>query len=323
MDESNRLPGWLRSGLIGLGLFLAGGALAFGYSYRPLHGALSWKVEALEQRLDERNRELLKQSDELARLRSDDAERIDPERFAKIERELETTKSALAQAETDLERAEKKRKDANASASRWRKRYEEMRDHATRTAAAPPVVQEPSPRAGPASRQCRRCRRRPSPGRRLHRTPPRRAGSESARLARIHRKRHASAGAPLRTRYPLMTRGTRTRRRARARNLSDVGPRRIRPRTRVVDRLRAEPRPSGSASAGSTCSNVPGSEPKPTCRARRPARSRVWRRFRPRHALQRTATGRATPTERLHPSHRLASRRVWSSPPPTCEPIAR
>ena len=54
MDEENflPLPRWLRHGLIGVGLFLAGAALAFGYSYRPLHGALSWQVDQLEAKLD-------------------------------------------------------------------------------------------------------------------------------------------------------------------------------------------------------------------------------------------------------------------------------
>ena len=75
MDDSFSLPGWARQVLIGVGLFLLGGVLAFGYSWRPLHGALTWKVDALEQKLDARNLENLKLSDELARLRSDEAER--------------------------------------------------------------------------------------------------------------------------------------------------------------------------------------------------------------------------------------------------------
>ncbi len=135
MDESNRLPAWLRRALIGAALFLAGGLIAFGYSYRPLHGSMTWKIEELEQRIDERNRTNMMLGDELARLRSQDASRIDPITFAQVERELDKTNNALVQAEKDLKRAERKRIDANASASRWRKRYEGLRDQPSAPAA--------------------------------------------------------------------------------------------------------------------------------------------------------------------------------------------
>lgn len=46
------MPPWLRTALIGACLFMLGGALSFGYSYRPLHGALTWKVDELEERID-------------------------------------------------------------------------------------------------------------------------------------------------------------------------------------------------------------------------------------------------------------------------------
>jgi hypothetical protein len=137
MDESNPLPRWLRLTLAGMGLFLAGGLLTFGYSYRPLHGAMTWKVEELERRIDDRNVENLKLGDELVRLRSMEASRIDPDTFSQIERELRKTKKALAQAEKDLTRTDRKRKDANASAGRWRKRYEELRDQQALATAQP------------------------------------------------------------------------------------------------------------------------------------------------------------------------------------------
>jgi hypothetical protein len=140
MDEEKfpPLPQWLRHALIGVGLFLAGAVLAFGYSYRPLHGALSWQVEQLEARLDERNRENVRLSDSLAKQKSNEAARIDPDTLAQVERELEQTKRVLNQAEKDLKRAERKRKESATSATKWRKRYEELRD-------APPVVAETGP----------------------------------------------------------------------------------------------------------------------------------------------------------------------------------
>ena len=137
MDVSFSLPTWARHALIGLGLFLLGGLVAFGYSWRPLHGALSWKVDALEEKLDARNLENLNLADELARLRSQDAERVDPEAFTKLEQVLAKTESALSQAEKDLKRADRKRKEANASASRWRKRYESLRDEQASMPSSP------------------------------------------------------------------------------------------------------------------------------------------------------------------------------------------
>jgi hypothetical protein len=140
MDEENFLPvpRWLRHALIGVGLFLAGAVLAFGYSYRPLHGAMSWQVEQLEARLDERNSENVRLSDSLAKQKSNEATRIDPDTLAQVERELEQTKRVLNQAEKDLKRAERKRKESTTSATKWRKRYEELRD-------APPILADTAP----------------------------------------------------------------------------------------------------------------------------------------------------------------------------------
>ena len=70
MAAFSSLPSWARQVLAGAGLFVLGGLITFGYSWRPLHGALTWEVAALEKRLDERNLENLKLSDEIARLRS-------------------------------------------------------------------------------------------------------------------------------------------------------------------------------------------------------------------------------------------------------------
>jgi hypothetical protein len=137
MNRENPLPPWLRHALIGIGLFLAGAVLAFGYSYRPLHGALTWQIDQLESRLDERNRENVQLSDALAKQQSIEGKRIDPETLAQVERELDQTKRVLRQAEKDLKRAERKRKESNASAAVWRKRFEELRD-------VPAMVARPS-----------------------------------------------------------------------------------------------------------------------------------------------------------------------------------
>ena len=147
MDDSFTLPAWARRALLGAGLFVLGGLIAFGYSWRPLHGSLTWKVAALEEKLDARNLKNLKLSDELARLRSQDAGRVDSAALENATKSLEKAESALAQAEKDLARSERKRKDAGASARTWRKRYEHLRDDTSRSpaAASPTPVSPPGP----------------------------------------------------------------------------------------------------------------------------------------------------------------------------------
>jgi hypothetical protein len=68
---------------------------------------------------------------------------------------LAQTRSALTQAEKDLERAHRKRKKADTSASRWRTRYENLRDQsrvaAPAPAAAAPIVETPPGNTPPTS----------------------------------------------------------------------------------------------------------------------------------------------------------------------------
>ena len=142
MKYLNLLPLWVRHALIGAVLFVAGAILAFGYSYRPLHGALSWQVEQLESRLDERNRENSKLSDALAKHKSNEATRIDPDTLAQVKRELSQTQRVLSQAEKDLKRTDRKRKESVASAKKWRTRYEELRDAAASVPEATPSLVE-------------------------------------------------------------------------------------------------------------------------------------------------------------------------------------
>lgn len=167
MDDSFKLPGWARQVLIGAGLFVLGGLIAFGYSWRPLHGSLTWKVAALEEKLDARNLENLKLADELARLRSQEAERVDPEAYREARAALEKTEATLTQVEKDLARAERKRKDANASARTWRKRYETLRDETTR--APVPAAPAPTPPPTPATAEAAEAPSAPPPA---ESTPP-------------------------------------------------------------------------------------------------------------------------------------------------------
>jgi len=116
--------------LIGAGLFFVGALIAFGYSWRPLHGELRWKVADLEERLDSRNRENLALGAELAKLRSTFSDRVEPEALKQIEKELDKTRGALSKSEKALERSERKRREHAEASTRWRKRFEELRDSA-------------------------------------------------------------------------------------------------------------------------------------------------------------------------------------------------
>ena len=93
----------------------------------------------------------VKLSDALARRRSLEVERVDPEAFREAQSSLETAETALAQAKKDLARAERMRKDANASARTWQKRYEKLLDETSRAPipAAPAVP--PAESVAPAS----------------------------------------------------------------------------------------------------------------------------------------------------------------------------
>ena len=149
MERWNSLPVWLRIGLVGIVSFVLGGLLAFGYSYRPLHGALAWKVDQLEARLDERNLENLKLTDELKTLRGIEEERIDPATLAQVEVELDQTKSVLKAAEAKIERLDRRRRDAIAGSDRWRKRYEKLRDGQARRALPAAPAPKPAEPAAP------------------------------------------------------------------------------------------------------------------------------------------------------------------------------
>lgn len=127
MAAFSSLPSWARQVLAGAGLFVLGGLITFGYSWRPLHGALTWEVAALEKRLDERNLENLKLSDEIARLRSQAGETVDRAELERLEGAFARSESALAQAQKDLARADRERRTAGADAKRWRERFEALR----------------------------------------------------------------------------------------------------------------------------------------------------------------------------------------------------
>ena len=143
MERWNSLPFLVRQIILGGVAFTIGAVLSFAYSYRPLYGALTWKVDSLEARLDERNFENSKLNDQVAKLRSEESTRVEPETFAQVETELERTKGALAKAEKKVASTDRKRREANKSADRWRKRYESIRDEPT----AAPVLKNAAPAA--------------------------------------------------------------------------------------------------------------------------------------------------------------------------------
>lgn len=132
----NSLPEMVRLVLLCVAFFAAGAVLSFGYSYRPLHGALTFKVEALEGRIDERNRENLALRDEIGLLKSGESSCIEPEELAEVERELGRVRYQLSESEASVERAERNLRDANSNANRWRERFHELRDSGPTTMPA-------------------------------------------------------------------------------------------------------------------------------------------------------------------------------------------
>ncbi|MEE8167128.1 MAG: hypothetical protein V3T64_16300 [Myxococcota bacterium] len=140
MVRWNSLPTFVRHILLGIGLFVGGAAFSFGYSYRPLHGALAWKVDQLQTRLDQRNLDDLVLRDELTKVSRQQATRVDPETLAQVERELDRTQRALGEAEKKIRRADRRRREANANADRWRERYETLRGARSKTLPAAAAI---------------------------------------------------------------------------------------------------------------------------------------------------------------------------------------
>jgi hypothetical protein len=105
-------------------------------------------------RIDERNRENTELRDTLVKQESMESKRIDPDTLAQVEKELVQTKRVLNQAEKDLKRAERKRKESSGSAATWRKRFENLRDSAPSVATTVPPrnsIAPSSPSTSPTS----------------------------------------------------------------------------------------------------------------------------------------------------------------------------
>jgi septal ring factor EnvC (AmiA/AmiB activator) len=126
--------------LLILAAFLVGGALAFAYSYAPLHRAKDWQVDYLEDRLEARNEQVRGMETQLEDAEGKLADTPSGE-------ELSALKSQLAEA-TDLiesrkrEIASLKRKLEATSRSRdsWKTKYasalSELENEKSRAAAA-------------------------------------------------------------------------------------------------------------------------------------------------------------------------------------------
>ena len=158
-DGNEELMRLAKKAGIYLGVFLAGGLIAFVYSYSPLHKAKNWKIEYLEERLEAKEVELQTAGQELASVTADNEDKPDTETFKLLQNELVTVDKTVKELERKLAKAERRMKELETSRNNWKAKTakaESMRDAlaASRVpmpaaAAAPPA--SPAPGAADSS----------------------------------------------------------------------------------------------------------------------------------------------------------------------------
>lgn len=107
---------------ISIGTFLAGGVIAFAYSYAPLHDAKDWKIEYLEDRARIEGEELRKARVQLAAAQAEAQSRPDGDTFKMLQEELAGTDQTIASLEKQLDRAKRRIKELERSRNNWKKK---------------------------------------------------------------------------------------------------------------------------------------------------------------------------------------------------------
>jgi len=141
-----------------LGVFLAGGAIAFVYSYSPIHKAKNWKIHYLEERLESKDIELQELQRELSAVREDSADKPDGQTFKLLQDELVTTDKTVKDLERKLSKAERRVKELAKSRDSWKAKHASAQSRpevrvagsetASEGASAPPAA--PAPHAAMA-----------------------------------------------------------------------------------------------------------------------------------------------------------------------------
>jgi len=164
MDQQtiSDLHRWTRRVGAYLGTFLAGGLIAFAYSYAPLHDAKNWRIDYLEERLQLKQGQLTELQAELKLLKSDTADRPDAATFKSLKDELSTTKSTVGSLEKKLARSARRIEELERSRNNWKSRHAEAEskwkaldseiEAIEQNAASSPVPAAPAPDPGSEAR---------------------------------------------------------------------------------------------------------------------------------------------------------------------------
>jgi len=105
--------------------FIVGAAVAFAYSYGPLHSGKNWMIDYLEQRVESKDVRLAEIEGELARVKADSQGKPDTETFKLLQDELATTDKTIQNLERKLARSERRIKELERSRSNWKKKHAE------------------------------------------------------------------------------------------------------------------------------------------------------------------------------------------------------
>jgi hypothetical protein len=164
MDEQTirDLQWWKRRVGAYLGTFLAGGLIAFAYSYAPLHDAKNWRIDYLAERLELKQGQLAELQAELKRLKSDTADRPDSDTLKNLKDELATTNSTVESLEKKLAKSARRIEELERSRDQWKSKQAEAEskwkaldseiEAIERNAASAPVPAAPAPDPGGETR---------------------------------------------------------------------------------------------------------------------------------------------------------------------------
>jgi hypothetical protein len=141
LDERTRedLNRWLRKARVYLGTFVAGGLLAFAYTYYPLHSAKDWKIDHLEARLQEETIRFTELDAEFRTMRGRVESQPDHEAFDALQEEVAGATTRRGELEEKLNRADRKIRDLEKSRGSWEAKYaklEKSRDDLARELVA-------------------------------------------------------------------------------------------------------------------------------------------------------------------------------------------
>ena len=144
--------------LLILATFLVGGAIAFAYSYAPLHRAKDWKVAYLDDRLEARNEQVRALETQLERANGQLANSPSGEELSALKSQLAEATDLVDSRKRELNSLKRKLESVSRSHDSWKRKHasalSELENEKSRAAvAATPARQavQPAPAAEPDS----------------------------------------------------------------------------------------------------------------------------------------------------------------------------